>query len=203
MLKKKITKLLVGTNNSGKLREIKDLLPKNIQIHSTSDFKIKSPIENGKTFEENSLIKARYFSKKAKMICLSDDSGLEIDVLEGDPGIYSARWGGKKGDFIKAMNRVFNELDKVMKNWKTKKIRARFICALTIYGPNQKTISSIGKIEGHISPLPKGENGFGYDPIFIPNNFKITFAQMEKRKKMLIDHRYIAYKKLSKKINFL
>ena len=198
MLKKKITKLLVGTNNSGKLREIKDLLPKNIQIHSTSDFKIKSPIENGKTFEENSLIKARYFSKKSKMICLSDDSGLEIDALEGDPGIYSARWGGKKGDFIKAMNRVFNELDKVMKNWKTKKIRARFICALTIYGPNQKTISSIGKIEGHISPLPKGENGFGYDPIFIPMGKKITFGEMKPSQKYKMDHRFKAFTKIKK-----
>ena len=198
MLKKKITKILVGTNNSGKLGEIMDLLPKNIKIYSTSDFKIKSPIENGKTFEENSLIKARYFSKKSKMICLSDDSGLEIDALEGDPGIYSARWGGKKGDFIKAMNRVFNELDKVMKNWKTKKIRARFICALTIYGPNQKTISSIGKIEGHISPLPKGENGFGYDPIFIPIGKKITFGEMKPSQKYKMDHRFKAFTKIKK-----
>ena len=138
MLKKKITKILVGTNNIGKLKEIRDLLPKKLKIYSTSDFKIKSPIENGKTFEENSLIKAKYFSKKSKMICLSDDSGLEIDVLEGAPGIYSARWGGKKGDFVKAMNRVFKELHKKNKNWKTKKIKARFVCALTIYGPNQK-----------------------------------------------------------------
>ena len=132
-----------------KLKEIRDLLPKNLEIYSTSDFKIKSPIENGKTFEENSLIKARYFSKKSKMICLSDDSGLEIDSLDGDPGIYSARWGGTKGDFVKAMNRVFKELDKKSKNWRTKKIKARFICALTIYGPNQKPINSVGKIEGN------------------------------------------------------
>jgi len=198
MLKKKITKILLGTNNSGKLREIRDLLPKNIEIHSTSDFKIKSPIENGKTFEENSLIKARYFSKRSKMICLSDDSGLEIDVLEGAPGIYSARWGGKKGDFVRAMNRVFNELDKKKKNWKTKKIRARFICALTIYGPNQKTISSIGKIEGHISPLPKGENGFGYDPIFIPMGKKITFGEMKPSQKYKMDHRFKAFTKIKK-----
>ena len=169
MLKKKITKILVGTNNSGKLKEIRDLLPKNLKIFSTSNFKIKSPIENGKTFEENSLIKARYFSKKSKMICLSDDSGLEIDILGGNPGIYSARWGGKKGNFVKAMNRVFKELDRKNKNWKTKKIKARFVCALTIYGPNQKTINSIGKIEGYISHVMKGKNGFGYDPIFIPN----------------------------------
>ena len=94
MLKNKIIKLLVGTNNKGKLKEIKDLLPKSLKIYSPKDFKIKSPPENGKTFKENSLIKAKFFSKKSKMICLSDDSGLEIDALNGDPGIYSARWGG-------------------------------------------------------------------------------------------------------------
>jgi len=198
MLNKKITKILVGTNNIGKLKEIKSLLPKNLKIYSTSDFKIKSPIENGKTFEENSLIKAMYFSKKSKMICLSDDSGLEIDVLEGAPGIYSARWGGEKGDFVKAMNRVFKELDKRNKNWKIKKIKARFICALTIYGPGQKTINSIGKIEGHISTSMKGKNGFGYDPIFIPNGKTITFGEMKPSKKYKIDHRFKAFKKIKK-----
>ena len=123
MLKKKIKKLLIGTNNSGKLKEIRDLLPKTLEIYSISDFKIKSPVENGKTFKENSLIKAKFFSNKSNMICLSDDSGLEIDALKGDPGIHSARWGGKKGDFVKAMNRVFKELHKKNKNWKKKKLR--------------------------------------------------------------------------------
>ena len=198
MLKKKITKLLVGTNNKGKLREIRNLLPKNLEIYSTSDFKIESPFENGKTFEENSLIKASYFSKKANMVCLSDDSGLVIDDLDGAPGIYSARWGGKKGDFIKAMNRIFKELEKKNKNWKTKKIKARFVCALTIYGPNQKTINSVGKIEGHISPSMKGENGFGYDPIFIPKGKKITFGEMKASQKYMIDHRFKAFKKIKK-----
>jgi XTP/dITP diphosphohydrolase len=198
MLKKKITEILIGTNNSGKLKEIKGLLPKNLEIYSTSHFKIKSPIENGKTFEENSLIKARYFYKKSKMICLSDDSGLEIDILEGAPGIYSARWGGKKANFVKAMNRVFKELDKKNKNWRIQKIKARFICALTIYGPNQKTINSIGKIEGHISPLIKGKNGFGYDPIFIPKGKNITFGQMKPLQKYKIDHRFKAFKKIKK-----
>ena len=198
MLTKKITKILLGTNNTGKLKEIRDLLPKNLEIYSTSDFKIKSPIENGKTFEENSLIKARYFSKKSKMICLSDDSGLEIDTLEGAPGIYSARWGGKKGDFFKAMNKVFKELDKKSKNWRTKKIKARFVCALTIYGPNQKTINSTGKIEGHISPSIKGTNGFGYDPIFIPKGKEITFGEMKSVQKYKMDHRFKAFKKIKK-----
>ena len=198
MLKKKISKILVGTNNSGKLEEIKDLLPKNLEIYSTSDFKIKSPVENGKTFEENSLIKAKYFSKKSKMTCLSDDSGLQIDILDGNPGIYSARWGGKKGDFVKAMKRVFRELDKKNKYWKTKKIKARFICALTIYGPNLKTINSIGKIEGQISPSMKGKNGFGYDPIFIPRGKKMTFGEMKPFQKYKIDHRFKAFKKIKK-----
>ena len=198
MLKKKIIKLLLGTNNKGKLKEIRDLLPKNLEILSTADFKIKSPVENGKSFQENSLIKATYFSKKSKMICLSDDSGLEIDILEGYPGIYSARWGGKKKDFVKAMNRVFKELDKKDKNWKNKKIKARFICALTIYASNQKPINSIGKIEGHISPSINGENGFGYDPIFIPIGKKITFGEMKPSQKYKIDHRFKAYQKIKK-----
>ena len=198
MLKKKFLKLLVGTNNKGKLKEIRDLLPKNLEILSASDFKIKSPIENGKTFEENSLIKARYFSKKSKMICLSDDSGLEIDILEGEPGIYSARWGGKKGNFVKAINRVFKELHKIDKNWKNKKIKARFVCALTIYQANKKIINSVGKIEGYISPFIKGKNGFGYDPIFIPIHQKITFGEMKASQKYKIDHRFKAFKKIKK-----
>jgi XTP/dITP diphosphohydrolase len=198
MLKKKITKLLIGTNNEGKLREISDLLPKNLEIYCPANFKIKSPIENGKTFKQNSLIKAKYFSKKSKMICLSDDSGMEIDILNGDPGIYSARWGGKNGDFVKAMKRVYKKLDKKDINWKKKKIKARFICALTLYWPNKKIVHSLGKVEGYISALPKGKNGFGYDPIFIPSNRKITFGQMKSVKKYKIDHRFIAFKKIKK-----
>jgi XTP/dITP diphosphohydrolase len=198
MLKKKITKILVGTNNTGKLKEIRDLLPKNLEIYSPKDFKIKSPPENGKTFKENSLIKAKFFSKRSKMTCLSDDSGLEIDALNGNPGIYSARWGGKKGDFKKAMNRVFKELDRKNKNWRKKKNKARFICALTIYQQNRKTINSVGKVEGYISPSMKGKNGFGYDPIFIPLGKKITFGEMKASQKYKIDHRFKAFKKIKK-----
>ena len=189
---------MVGTNNKGKLKEIKDLLPNNLEICSPLDFKIKSPPENGKTFEENSLIKARYFSKISKIACLSDDSGLEVDILKGEPGIYSARWGGKKRDFKKAMNRVFTELDKKDKNWKQKKIKARFVCALTIYNSNKKLISSVGKIEGCISPTIKGKNGFGYDPIFIPKGRKVTFGEMKSSEKYKIDHRFKAFKKIKK-----
>ena len=99
MYNKKISKILLGTNNPGKIREITDLLPQSLNIFSTKDFKIKSPIENGKSFAENSFIKAKFFSKKTKMICLSDDSGLEIDILDGKPGIHSSRWGGKDKNF--------------------------------------------------------------------------------------------------------
>ena len=198
MLMKTIIKLLVGTNNKGKLKEIKDLLPKSVKIYSPSDFKIKSPRENGKTFEENSLIKAKHFSKKSNMICLSDDSGIEVDILDKAPGIYSARWGGKKGDFIKAMNRVFKELDKRDLKWKIKKIKARFICALTIFQSNKKIISSVGKIEGYISPKMKGKYGFGYDPIFIPLGKNITFGEMKPILKYKIDHRFKAFKKIKK-----
>jgi len=194
MLKNKIIKLLVGTNNKGKLKEIRDLLPKNLKIFSPKDFRIKSPPENGKTFKENSLIKAKFFSKKSKMICLSDDSGLEIDALNGDPGIYSARWGGNKGDFKKAMNRVF----KKDKDWRQKKIKARFICALTIYNMNKEVINSVGKVEGFISPIIRGKNGFGYDPIFIPLGKKITFGEMRASQKYKIDHRFKAFKKIKK-----
>ena len=198
MKNKKISKILIGTNNRGKLREIANLLPKKVEVFSTKDFNLKSPNETGKTFKSNALIKAKYFSKKTNLICLSDDSGLEIDVLKKKPGIYSARWGGKKSDFNKAMQRVYKELDKKDKEWRTKKVSARFICALVIYWPNRKKIYSLGKVSGKISKTKKGKNGFGYDPIFIPNGHKRTFAEMSKSYKYKIDHRAKAFKKIKK-----
>ena len=195
---KKISKLLIGTNNKGKYKEIRDLLPKYIKTYSTSEFKLKSPKEDGLTFEENSIIKSKYFSKKTRLICLADDSGLEIDFLDKSPGIYSARWGGKKGDFKKAINRVYKELLKKDKNWKYKKIKARFICALSICYLDKKIASVMGKVEGYISDKPKGKNGFGYDPIFIPNNKRKTFGEMSSIQKYKIDHRFAAFKKIKK-----
>ena len=162
----KIRKLLIGTNNKGKLKEIRNLLPKYIEIYSTSQFNLKSPKENGSTFRENSLIKSRYFSKKTGLMCLADDSGLEIDLINKKPGIYSARWGGKYGNFNKAIKKVYKELDKKNKNWKLKKVKARFICALSISNLNKKVACVVGKIDGYISNKIKGKNGFGYDPIY-------------------------------------
>ena len=150
------------------------------------------------TFTENSIIKSKYFSKKTKLICLADDSGLEIDILDKSPGIYSARWGGKKGDFKKAINRVYRELSKKDKNWKHKKVKARFICALSIFYLDKKIASVLGKVEGHISTKPKGKNGFGYDPIFIPKNRRKTFGEMSSLQKYKIDHRFNAFKKIKK-----
>ncbi|MDB3888518.1 RdgB/HAM1 family non-canonical purine NTP pyrophosphatase [Candidatus Pelagibacter sp.] len=195
---KKITKLLIGTNNKGKLKEIRELLPKYIKSLPASDFKLSSPIENGISFEENSLIKSKFFSKKTNLICLADDSGLEIDFLEKKPGIHSARWGGKNADFNKAIKKVYRELSKKDKNWKNKKIKARFICVLSISYLNKKIACVKGKVEGVISSEPKGKNGFGYDPIFIPNNEKKTFGEMSSLKKYKIDHRFFAFKKIRK-----
>ena len=195
---KKISKLLIGTNNSGKYEEIKDLLPKYIKTFSTSDFKLKSPKEDGLTFAENSVIKSRYFSKKTKIICLADDSGLEIDLLDKKPGIHSARWGGKSANFNKAIRRIYRELSKKDKNWRQKKIRARFICALSISYLDKKIVSVLGKVEGYISVIPKGKNGFGYDPIFLPKNKRKTFGEINSLQKYKIDHRAVAFKKIKK-----
>ncbi len=194
----KIKKLLIGTNNKGKLKEIRNLLPKYIKTFSPIDFNLKSPKENGKTFKENSLIKSRFFSKKSNLVCLADDSGLEIDILKKRPGIYSARWGGKNLDFNKAIKKVYKELKKKDKNWKEKKIKARFICALSISNFKKKIVCVQSKIEGYISSEPKGKNGFGYDPIFIPIKKKITFGQMKPSEKYKIDHRYKAFRKIKR-----
>ena len=198
MLNKKIKKVLIGTNNRGKLKEIRGLLPKTIKTYSTSEFNLKTPRENGKTFKENSLIKSSYFSKKTKLVCLADDSGLEIDLLNKRPGLYSARWAGKKLDFKKAIKRVYKELNEKNKNWKKIKVKARFICALSISNLDKKIVCVTGKIEGKISPKPKGANGFGYDPIFIPNGKKITFGEMRPQIKYKIDHRFRAFKKIKR-----
>ena len=199
MLKKKISKIFIGSNNRGKLREIRELLPKRVKIYTPIHLNLsKSPIENGKTFIQNSLIKAKYYSKKSAMICLADDSGLEIDILNKKPGIFSARWSGREKDFNIAIKKVFKELDKKNQNWRLKKIKARFICALSICYFNRKITCVRGIINGKISRIPKGKNGFGYDPIFIPEKHKKTFAEMKPSYKYKLDHRSKAFKKIKK-----
>jgi len=197
MHNKKINKLILGTKNQGKVREIKNLLPKHVILDTPKSFNIKSPKEIGSSFLENSLIKAKHYSRKSNTICLADDSGLEIDILGKLPGIYSARWAGKKSNFKLAIKKVYKELDKKDVNWK-KKIKCRFICALTIYWPNKNFYQSQGIVEGIISKKSKGSKGFGYDPIFIPKGYKKTFGEMPFSKKFKIDHRYKAFKKIKK-----
>jgi len=196
---KKIKQLLIGSNNQGKIKEIRDLVPENINIFSIKDFKkIKSPSENGKSFIENSYIKAKYYNGKTGITCLADDSGIEIDLLKKKPGIFSARWGGKNSNFDLAIKTVYSKLNKIDKNWKKKKVRARFICALTIFWTSRKYYSATGMIEGRISKKKLGTNGFGYDPIFIPLKYKRTFGQMKKSEKHKIDHRFRAFRKIRK-----
>ena len=198
MLKKKNREIIIGSNNRGKIKEIRYLLPKSYKILAPDDFNLRNPKENGKSFVENSLIKAKYYSNKSGKICIADDSGLEIDCLDKAPGIFSARWGGKNGNFDIAIKKIFKELNKKDKEWKNKKIIARFICALTIYGLRKKPIHSLGIVKGLISNKKKGRNGFGYDSIFVPKGRKLTFAQMKPSKKYKIDHRFVAFKKIKK-----
>jgi XTP/dITP diphosphohydrolase len=193
----KIKKIIIGTNNIGKYREISTLLPKKIIKYSPKEFKILSPRETGKSFKENSFIKASYFSKKTNLVCLADDSGLEINILKGLPGIYSARWGGNKNNFNLAIKKVFYEMKKKDKNWANNN-KARFICCLTIFFPNGKHYFGQGIIKGKISNKKKGNKGFGYDPIFIPYGYKKTFGEMKPKFKVSMDHRYKAYQKIKK-----
>ena len=193
---KKNNQILIGTHNDGKFREISKLINKNIKKISPKNFKIKAPKETGKTFKANSELKANYFYKKSKLISLSDDSGLEILALHKKPGIYSARWAKKSGSFKKAMTNILKKIQK------KKNRKARFVCSLSLRLNDKKIITSIGIINGSISYKMLGTKGFGYDPIFIPNNSRITFGQMRISKKMKIDHRSRAFTKLKKKLKF-
>ena len=187
-------KILIGTHNKGKFGEIAHLISNKYIKVSPLRLKIKSPRETGKTFSSNSKIKVNFFSKFVKYPVISDDSGLCIKALENKPGIYSARLAKKKGSFSLAMKFILKQLDK------KKNRSAFFICNLSYKDTSGKVISVEGKLNGKISNRILGKKGFGYDPIFIPNNKKITFGQMSKHKKIKMDHRYIAFKKLKKKL---
>ena len=193
----KIKKILNGTNNPGKYKEICELLPKEITKHSTKEFKISPPEETGNTYADNALIKAKYYSLKTSLICLADDSGLEIDLLNGKPGIHSARWAEKSGGFDNAILTVFDALKKAKADW-SKKIVAEFICCLAIWWPQGKFCSHTGGIKGKISPKKRGAKGFGYDPIFIPDGYNQAFGEMEPEFKMSIDHRFSAFSQIKK-----
>ena len=190
-------KILIGTHNKGKFREISYLISKKYKKISPNSLKIKSPKETGSTFSANSKIKVNFFSKFVNFPVISDDSGLCIKALDNRPGVHSARLAKKKGSFFKAMTFILNKLKK-------KKNRAAFfICNLSYQDKKGKIFSVEGKIKGKISNRIVGKKGFGYDPIFIPNKHSMTFGQMSKTKKIKMDHRFEAFKKLKKKIRIL
>ena len=186
-------KILIGTHNNGKFKEIAYLISKKYKKISPVSLEIKSPKETGKSFVSNSKLKVNYFSKFVDYPVISDDSGLCIKALNNKPGIYSARLAKKYGGFYKAMKFILKKMKK------TKNRKATFVCSLSYKNIKGKIVTVEGRLEGNISYKILGKKGFGYDPIFRPLNHKITFGQMAKIKKIKMDHRFIAFKKLKKK----
>ena len=190
-------KILIGTHNEGKFKELAYLLSKKLRKISPVSLKIKSPKETGKSFSSNSRLKVKFFSKFVSYPVISDDSGLCIKALNNKPGIYSARLAKSQGGF-------FNAMKLILKKMKKKKNReATFICNLSYKEKGKKIISVEGRLKGTISEKILGKKGFGYDPIFIPLKQNSTFGEIPKSKKIKMDHRFIAFKKLKKKIRIL
>ncbi len=193
-----IKEIIIASHNEGKVKEIRSLLkPMGFKIYSAKKFKINEPVENGKTFSENSLIKSRNASLKSGIPAIADDSGLCVLSLNNDPGIYSARWAGRSKNFDHAIKKIENKMIK-NKLFNKSSRRAFFCCALSIYFPNNYSRVFEGKKYGHIQFPASGINGFGYDPIFIPNGYKKTFGEMNFEYKERISHRSIAFKKMKK-----
>lgn len=201
MLQKFPEKILIASNNKGKIKEISELLSKikiqTISIQDLPEFKnFIEPEENGKDFAQNSLIKAQFYAKKSGLISLADDSGLCIESLEKQPGIYSARFSldefGKK-NFENAFKKIFLMLDKKNLDVEKNEIKAYFICNLTLFDPETDShISFEGRVDGKITK-PKGNLGFGYDPIFIKNAMSKTFGEISPQEKDKISHRAEAF----------
>jgi XTP/dITP diphosphohydrolase len=187
-------KLLIASHNTGKIREIADMLgPLQIITTSAAALRLAEPDETGLTFKENAHLKAVACMKASGLPCLADDSGLVIPALDGQPGIYSARWAqtpeGNR-DFSYAINRVAQEMaDK-------EDLSAYFVCALSLVWPDGFEVSVEGKAYGHLTFPPRGRGGFGYDPIFIPEGYAITYAEMPAAQKQRISHRTCAIQNL-------
>src|SRR5438477_45553 len=187
------TQLVVASHNPGKVREIKALLgPHGIEAISAGSLGLAEPEETGATFAANAEIKAILSAQTSRHAALADDSGLCVDALDGNPGIYSARWAGPTKDFRIAMNRVHDELRH--KGLSTS--AAKFVCALCIALPNGEYRTFEGEVHGHLSFPPRGTLGFGYDPIFVANGMEQTFAEIDPAKKHAISHRAKAFDKL-------
>lgn len=180
-------KLVIATGNAGKVKEIQEKLKEYpLTIESLQDYPQMSEIkEDGKTFSENSILKATAVSNYTNLPALADDSGLEIDYLGGKPGLYSSRWGKNDRERVE---RVLKELEGVNEEQR----KARFVCAMSLVIPGNKVFTTQGICSGKIAFLPRGNGGFGYDPIFIPDGYELTFSQMGKNLKNKISHRAIA-----------
>ena len=188
--------ILLATNNFGKVKEIKDILNSTeVKILTMKDFpNLPKVEEDGKNYQENAFKKASKISKYTGKICLADDSGLEIDYLKGEPGIYSSRWGTNDEERIK---KVLKLLENVPKN----KRKAKFVCAAVLIFPNGKIYKVKEECKGSITFNPKGEYGFGYDPIFLVPEYNKTFAELGDKIKNRISHRGKAMRRMMEIIN--
>jgi XTP/dITP diphosphohydrolase len=185
--------LVVASHNEGKVREIKALLgPHGIQPISAGSLGLAEPEETGLTFAANAELKAHASAKGSGHAALADDSGLCVDALDGAPGIYSARWAGPAKDFRVAMNRIHDELRQ--KGLTTS--AAKFVCALCVALPSGESQVFQGEVHGHLTFPPRGDHGFGYDPIFIADGMEQTFAEIDPAKKHAMSHRAKAFEKL-------
>jgi XTP/dITP diphosphohydrolase len=176
-------KVVIATHNSGKLKEMRELLRSHgIETISAGDLGLDEPIETGTSFAENAKIKATAAAKASRLPALADDSGLAVEALEGEPGIHSARWAGEKKDFAQAMKTVEEKLQ--LKGATTpEKRRGAFIAALCLVWPDEEAATFEGRVDGRIVWPPRGDQGFGYDPIFLPDGFNRTFGEMSAEEK--------------------
>lgn len=189
-------RLVVASHNPGKVAEIRDLLaPYGIETLSAAEVDLPEPEETGDTFVDNALLKARAGATGADMVALADDSGLQVSALGGEPGIRSARWAGPDRDFNLAMARVERELSK-KRAADAKSRDACFVAALALCWTDGHTESFEGRVCGHLVWPPRGGRGFGYDPMFKPNGYDITFGEMDPAEKHRISHRAVAFGKL-------
>lgn len=190
----RISPLVVASHNAGKVREIDALLaPLNITVRSAGELNLPEPEETGDTFEANAALKSEAAAKASGFWALADDSGLAVPALDGAPGIYSARWAGESKDFTHAMARVAHELH--ARGQEANGAAAYFVCVLALSGPDGTTHTYRGEIHGTLTFPARGEHGFGYDPIFVPNGYAETFGEMDPTMKHNISHRAIAFAK--------
>ena len=186
------SRLVVASHNSGKVREISALLaPLGLEAVSAAALGLAEPDETGSTFAENAALKAKAAARASRLPALADDSGLAADALDGAPGIYSARWAGPQKDFTAAMTRVWRELEEQSGAGRA----ARFVCALALAFPNGQVEVFEGEARGQIVWPPRGEQGFGYDPIFAPEGHTKTFGEMSHEEKLPLTHRARAFEK--------